>query len=350
MGRTRSVKTAWLPKYVRIHKGRYVYTPYLGVIFGKIQWGKEIVLGKEGDPKSTIWQQYDKHQNTASEFTIKWLLDSFSASPDYEALSRKTKKEYQKFHAIIVAKATPSGIFGNAELDKVTPPVIRQYLDKRKAEGAPISGNKEVGYLSSAWSWMYQRREGMSINPCKGVERNQKQHVNIGDHYVSDKDYFHAINLPGPWYIPVMMEIMMICRMRKIEVLALQASDIVEAGLVTARTKGSKTNITKWTPRLRAAIDTALKQEKRIRPINEKARYLISDEYSKPIPESTVDTAWQRRMRKQSEAGHNKFKMHWLKKKGVSDFKGDKLKASGHVDPAMLKIYDHKMDEVDGTF
>ena len=349
MGRTRNQKTAWMPKNVRLHKGRYVFTPYLGREKGKTIWGKEVVLGKEGDPRSLIWQRYEALQNTKSEFTIKWLLDEFMVSDPFLALARGTRDGYHKYYATIINKATPAGIFGHATLDKVTPPVMQQYLDKRKAEGAPIVGNKEVALLSSAWSWMYLRREGMPTNPCKGLERNTSPKPKAGEHYVEDRDYYHALNLPGPWYIPALMEIMYICRMRKVEVLALRVSDILETGLLTSRTKGSKTNITKWTPRLRAAIMLALQQDKKVQAINQQDRYLLSDEHNHPIPESTVDTAWQRRMRKQAQAGYKKFKLHWLKKKGVSDAKGDKLKASGHYDPGMLKIYDVRPDEVEGT-
>jgi hypothetical protein len=35
-----------------------------------------------------------------------------------------------------------------------------------------------------------------------------------------------------------------------------------------------------------------------------------------------------------------RFTLHDLKRKGVSDFEGDKLAASGHQSPQMLQIYD----------
>ncbi|TRW90837.1 integrase [Candidatus Methylobacter oryzae] len=40
------------------------------------------------------------------------------------------------------------------------------------------------------------------------------------------------------------------------------------------------------------------------------------------------------------------FTFHDLKRKGVSDSEGDKLKASGHRNASMLKIYDVKLDTV----
>jgi len=35
-----------------------------------------------------------------------------------------------------------------------------------------------------------------------------------------------------------------------------------------------------------------------------------------------------------------RFTLHDLKRKGVSDFQGDKLAASGHRSPQMLQVYD----------
>jgi len=40
------------------------------------------------------------------------------------------------------------------------------------------------------------------------------------------------------------------------------------------------------------------------------------------------------------------YKFHLLKRKGMSDTEGDKLKASGHRNASMLNIYDVKLDVV----
>ena len=54
-----------------------------------------------------------------------------------------------------------------------------------------------------------------------------------------------------------------------------------------------------------------------------------------------VQTAWQRLMKSAVEGGlKESFTLHDLKRKGVSDFEGDKLAASGHRSPQMLQVYD----------
>ena len=49
------------------------------------------------------------------------------------------------------------------------------------------------------------------------------------------------------------------------------------------------------------------------------------------------------------KAGIEPFNFHDLKARGISNFEGDKLKASGHNDPKMLKVYDRKKIVVEAT-
>lgn len=64
------------------------------------------------------------------------------------------------------------------------------------------------------------------------------------------------------------------------------------------------------------------------------------------LRESTVQTAWQRVMRKwEGEC----FTLHDLKAKGITDTQGDKQAAGGHVDPKMVAIYDRLPLDVDPT-
>ena len=44
-----------------------------------------------------------------------------------------------------------------------------------------------------------------------------------------------------------------------------------------------------------------------------------------------------------------RFSFHDLKAKGVSDFTGDKKKASGHKSQRMVDIYDRKRIEIEAT-
>ena len=61
-------------------------------------------------------------------------------------------------------------------------------------------------------------------------------------------------------------------------------------------------------------------------------------------------SAWRRATDKAiKETGIESFHFHDLKAKGVSDFEGDKMKASGHKSLKMLAVYDRKIETVDPT-
>src|SRR5690606_6180290 len=62
-------------------------------------------------------------------------------------------------------------------------------------------------------------------------------------------------------YLWQIMEIAYLARLRGIEAATITDAHISPEGLLTNRTKGSRDNIVRWNPRLRAAVDAA--QERR---------------------------------------------------------------------------------------
>jgi integrase len=112
------------------------------------------------------------------------------------------------------------------------------------------------------------------------------------------------------------------------------------------RRKGSRDNLTTWTPRLRAAIAEAknlvLPAAVPIDPA------IVRGQMGGRLTESGFQTTWQRLMTAAIEKGviEERFTFHDLKAKGVSDSSGDKQAASGHKTAAMVKVYDRKLTQV----
>lgn len=75
------------------------------------------------------------------------------------------------------------------------------------------------------------------------------------------------------------------------------------------------------------------------------------DEDGHALTVSGFNTAWQKMMRQAIEAGvlpaEQRFGMHGLKHRGVTDTSGDKKRASGHVTDAMVHLYDHELPKVE---
>lgn len=146
--------------------------------------------------------------------------------------------------------------------------------------------------------------------------------------------------------------------MRGIEVVKLTDAHASDKGLYVARRKGSNDTIVRWTPRLRAAWEAALthratvlaRESNRGRPIPIRAdrRFVIVSESGTPLSKAGLDNAWQDLMHVAMEAKvippEDRFSLHGLKHRGVTDTKGSKRRkkrASGHRTGAALDIYDH---------
>ena len=154
--------------------------------------------------------------------------------------------------------------------------------------------------------------------------------------------------------MPHMMEIAYLCRMSLSEVIDITDDDEHPEGLYIRRRKGSKDNIVEWTDRLKTTFNAAkqkrtdiLKAKKQPIPFKSENRHIfISERTGDKLQVSSVKTAKSRIDKKAKEKAeklgieYNHFWFHDLKRKGVSDTKGDKQEASGHRNASMLQIYD----------
>jgi len=340
MGRKRKNKSDdRLPPYTYIHGNQYTYRPYIN---GKAQ-GRVPLCPIEASI-SEVWAAYEALQGQVQN-TISWLTDKFIASEKFAELGDRTQEDYKRYQKTLTETATRSGVFGNVRFDQVTPGVIRRYLDKR-GEAAPVQANREIAFLSAAYSWAYERDmlpKGM-MNPCRGVKRNTEK---PRDRYVKDDEYYSVYQLAtdSPWYIQPMMEIAYLVRYRGKEIRGMLKNDLTKEGLDTRRVKGSRDALTLWSDRLLLAVNTALGQKRTTEGV-----HLFADIYGQPIKKSTFDSAWQRLMKKaERQLGITPFPFHDLKAKGVSDFEGNKKDASGHRTEAMVAVYDRKKMKVKPT-
>ena len=128
-------------------------------------------------------------------------------------------------------------------------------------------------------------------------------------------------------------ELEYLCRMRGIECRQLSDAHILEEGLLINRTKGSRDNIVLWNPRLRHAIDEALRMRTEIWerkkcpvPVKTQDRAVIVNNMGDLVRESAYHSAWQRFIRHALESDviteDERFSLHDLKRKGVTDTPG----------------------------
>lgn len=334
-----SKSTMTLPKYVYLSKGRYVYRPYDPAT--KKQ-SKEIVLCKDTASMIELWMRYEQVTVKSEVRSLKMAISEYLSSPDVKSLKPLSVRDNHRHASRIISMPMTSGrTFGDLPFNGITTGRLQRYLDKRTEEGAPVAGNKEIGFLSVVYNW-HKRRDHVTVNPTIGIKKNGTK---PRDRYVTDEEYqvFSALAKESSWYIFPMMEVAYLCRARRIEILSLEKAHVTDEGLLLNRVKGSKSQIIAWTPRLKAAIDIFLKQNTR------QAKWLIHDDGGAKITDSAFKSTWQRLQVQFSEMGYSRFTFHDLKAKGVSDFDGDKLVASGHKTQSMVNVYDRKIGTVVAT-
>ena len=330
-----------LPPYVYIRRGWYVLRGYLGQ--GRL--GKDVKLCPADAPLSEVWARYESQTTRgAIRKTVAWLIGEYLKSPQHASKSPKTRAEYEKAGEHFKNYPLRSGgLFGEVDAERVTPGVVRKYLDNRA--NAPVAANRAVAFLSVCFSWAVER-DILRANPCKDVRRNsEKARVR----YVTDAEYsaIHALAGELGWkHVQVAMELAYLCRMRLCEVLGMTQRDLKDEGVHVRRRKGSRDNLTTWTPRLRAAIaeakNLALPAAVPIDPA------IVRSQTGDRLTESGFQTTWQRLMTAAFENGviEERFTFHDLKAKGISDSSGDKQAASGHKTAAMVTVYDRKLTQV----
>ena len=336
-----------LPQYVHRGKSSYEYRPY-----GKGVKRPCFKLCPLSSPVSDVWKKYEEIEGR-SVHNLAWLLNEYKNSPQFTQIGNKAKSkdtiEGQKRQIEFITKyPLRSGRpFGSSSLENITKGVIRKYLDKRAEKGSPVSGNREKSLISAAWNWALERDLIKWDNPCLRVKRNPES---ARDRYVDDKEYKMAYGLAlksSSKYLPIMMELAFLCRMRCGEIRKATVDQVKPEGFDTKRLKGSKDTITLWSKRLRKAIAEAKNLPSLVVPID--TQYLIHDKFGQAISKTAFDSAWRRLMEKLVKLGIEHFTFHDLKPKGVSDFTGNKQDASGHKTAAQVAVYDRKKKRVKPT-
>lgn len=338
--RRRNKDSDGLPPYCYRGRSAIEYKPYLGKGVSRPTHR----LCALDAPRSLIWERWEALQDNVKPHTLEWLLRQYAESREFrwkgsKPKSEKTIVEQERQLERIVARPRGRGeTFGTAPLRTITPGVIRKYLDARLAEDAGVAGNRERALIQRAWNWAFARDITKLKNPCAGVERNPEE---ARQHYATDADYEAwlrwLVDQRAPWYIPVVEEICYLCRVRKIEVLTAEKTQILDEGFEVLRRKGSRDAITQWSDRLRAAV---VDVPAAFTPARF-SKYIVTNTRGQPLRESGFNSVRGRWMKKAIKAGivRQHFTVHDLKRKGATDSTLDATVSTGNS-AAMSRIYD----------
>lgn len=318
--------------------------------------------------------------NTAnSTGTIRWVHTEFVASEQWKELTPATQTDYTKCLARLTKLKTKVGLTADLLVANRLGRVDVQLIVDEIARKTPAMANHVKRYLGRLFAWGMQRgRMRDRVNPAHGLDAaTEKADAKIPTTEVYERVLEFArvrgaiqAHTKGscPPYIWPSMVMTYRCRLRGVEALLLSDDDKHKDGIYGARRKGSKDNITRWSPELEAAWDAAVayrnsvwarrRKEIPIQPknrpllVNQKGETLAKlNDKGEVVTRSTFDTAWQRFIRMAITEGvitkAERFTVHGLKHRGITDTDGDKQKAGGHKTPQMTERYDHEVPVVD---
>lgn len=269
--------------------------------------------------------------------SLSWLLGRYFKSPAFAKLSPRGQKDYRWYADKITAMPGVNGaVFGDYPYKQITRKTMAALRDRLCDK--PTQANRRLQFLSAVFSWAIEE-EHLEINPCKGVSRFS---LAPRTRYASDNEYQLVYDCAGayPW-LQVMMELAYLCRARLGELRALPWSAVNDIGVFIERTKRSESETTTWTPRLRAAVDSARALE------GPAGHYLIHGPDGQQITENQFRNAWRRTMDKALAQGLKKrFTFHDLKARGVTNHP---LQHSGHKSERMKSVYVRRAPQVQAT-
>jgi len=300
--------------------------------------------------------------------TLDFMLGKFAESAKYKGLAKATQDDYGYCRLALQRHKTKLGCsFAELIRSKITTPIIQLLVDSI-AETYPSKANHVKRYLSAACKWGIQRGYATN-NPASIVEEADERKAHRMPEETTMREVVKFLRQRGSLparrtgavapYIWAIAEIAYRCRMRSVEVRRLTDKDATDEGIIVSRVKGSLDNITKWCPELREAWRWLVARRAKVwlkKPAlrAQVLRPLVVSEDGAALSKSALNSAWRRAMAEAIKAKvivqEERFGLHGLKHRGVTDTKGtkaDKKLASGHKSDAMLQLYDHEIPVVE---
>ncbi|WP_065427655.1 site-specific integrase [Stenotrophomonas maltophilia] len=319
----------------------------------------------------------------AQRGTVAYIIDQHAKSFAFSQLGTTTQQHYRDYaKAIKVFPLKNGSKLGDAVVDRLSPGFIRKLIDiialgrpGTKPGDAPIPGyptkaNHWLSYLRRVFGWA-REHDHVTTNPAAGIKKVKEKR----DHRMPARDVFRQVQDYArrcsergarekgalPVYLWTAMELAYQARLRGIEVRTLTDHHVEGEVLQTNRRKGSRDNLVRKGEQTEIAIKVLQDRRAAIwakrginqfnAPLSPKMRPLFVSEDGEMLTAHGWHTAWGRFMRNAIRDGvitsDERFALHGLKHRGVTDSKGNKKEASGHVTDSMLNVYDHSLPVVD---
>lgn len=285
--------------------------------------------------------------------SLNWLLDQFHKSETFrDKLGPRTQSDYEYQRKIVRAFPLKNRqTLGELAVARLSRGFMQQLIDSigRKT---PTKANHLLRYLRRVFRWG-MNRDLCAMNPCTKIEAAKERRARPMPTPV-EYDALLVLARKDRPYLWAALEIGYLTRLRGVEVATLTDAHVQADGLRSNRRKGSRDNVTEWTPRLRAAVDALIAwrnatwaKKRRPVPLRAEDRPLVVSQSGRQLTVSGLQSAFKRILARAHASGvvaaDQKFGMHSLKRRGITDTPGTrhaKQQASGHRDAKMVDVYD----------
>lgn len=299
----------------------------------------------QADARASDLHRIIEERRGVQRDTISHLCAAFHDSPAFRKLASRTQADYERQRKIVDGLKLQAGTLGALRVAGVSPPLFRRLFDR--LADTPTKANHLARYLKRVFSWGLQR--GMArTNPLKGVELLREKK----DAKMPTPEAHAAFLQSIRGWLLAACELAYLCRLRRVEVVTLTDAHATKRGVMATRRKGSRDTVTRWSPRLQAAWDLAIRERDKVWqrqraavPMRAEDRPVFLGRHGGQLTEEGFSTAFGVAMRAFAAAGGQRFSIHGLKHRGITD-STDKA-AGGHVTEAMRQRYDHSVPEFD---
>lgn len=330
---------------------------------------KSKVISDSSATMADLWDAMKEPETDTASF--QWLVIKFKDSSQWKKLSGSSKKSHENTYRIIskIPSTNKATMLPLTNRNQWRPQLVQKIIDRIDENNGTTTSHRAKENLSRLFNWGINRGY-MDTNPATTVELAKltpKQRLPnrvlvaalTGFAIDGAKRKAHTKG-SVPHFIWKSLELTYLNRLRGIEARHLTDAHILEDGLLCERAKGSRTNITRWTPRLQFVVDQCIAdrdaiwaKKSRPYPMKPEDRYLLVNNSGGKITSSGWQSVWGRFLKnaitEQLMTNDQWFGLHDMKRRGTTDTQGtadQKLEATGHKSKRMLDIYDKSIPRV----
>lgn len=217
------------PRMIRRRQKRKNGTIWIGYYYnGRDAEGKrkEIPLGSDLDDAKVEWARLERKAVPSPAHLIDRLFEEYEKKV-MPKLTKGTQDDYQK------GLRQLKKAFTGAPLDAMTPQIIAQYRDARKAK---VRANREIALLSTMFT--FAREWGLTdkANPCFGLRRNKETPRD----YYAGEIVWNAVYDQAPQELKDAMDLADLTGQRPADVLKVATTDLNAGFLMVKQGKTSK--------------------------------------------------------------------------------------------------------------